>query len=242
MSGRAQARARDPAQRRASALRIGLERLLIGAGTAALALVAAARIDASIGEREARSEFAAQVAAARDASGREEQSYPSLAGEPTPDTTEWSASRESAWRASLSAPSGTTLGLLSIPSIGLSVGVLEGTDDLTLNRGVGRVAGTRIESNLGISGHRDGFFRGLRSVVEGDRILLQTPTATHVYEVRTLSIVWPEDVHVLDPTPEPALTLITCFPFFVLGHAPQRFIVRAVRVASPMVSALPAAR
>jgi sortase A len=101
-----------------------------------------------------------------------------------------------------------------------------------LNRGVGRVAGTHLESNLGISGHRDGYFRALRSIAPGDRIVLETPGAAYEYAVQEISVVSPGDVHVLDPTAEPTLTLVTCFPFFVLGPAPERFIVRAVRVAA----------
>jgi sortase A len=99
-----------------------------------------------------------------------------------------------------------------------------------LDRGVGRVAGTRIETNLGVSGHRDGFFLGLRNVSTGDCIRLETPGAAYDYEVCTLSVGSPEDVHVLGPTLEPTLTLVTCFPFCALGNAPKRFIVHAVRV------------
>jgi sortase A len=69
-----------------------------------------------------------------------------------------------------------------------------------------------------------------------DRITLETPGASYTYEVRSLSVVAPEDVHVLDPTPAPTLTLVTCHPFFVLGHAPNRFIVHAVRVEAPSIS------
>jgi LPXTG-site transpeptidase (sortase) family protein len=114
-------------------------------------------------------------------------------------------------------------------AVGLAVVVLDGTDELSLNRGVGRIAGTRIESNLGIAGHRDGFFRALRNVAEHDLISLETPHASYTYEVRSLSVVAPEDVQVLAPTPGPTLTLVTCHPFFVLGHASKRFIVHAVR-------------
>ena len=102
--------------------------------------------------------------------------------------------------------------------------------ELSLNRGVGRIEGTRIESNLGIAGHRDGFFRALRNVAEHDLITLETPHSSYTYEVQSLSVVSPEDVQVLAPTPGPTLTLVTCHPFFVLGHAPTRFIVHAVRV------------
>jgi len=39
----------------------------------------------------------------------------------------------------------------------------------------------------------------------------------------------PDDVSVLDPTPTRSITLVTCYPFYFIGSAPQRFIVRAVR-------------
>jgi sortase A len=185
-------------------------RLLMAAGAAALLGVAVVHVDGVLGERRARSELALVS--------------------PAPDTREWSKTRRAEWEASRSAPAGTPLGLLSIPSLGLSVVVFEGTDAISLNRGVGRIQGTRIQSNLGIAGHRDGFFRSLRNATKGDRITLETQGSTYAYEIRSLSIVSPEDVQVLDPTPGPTLTLVTCHPFFVLGHAPQRFIVHAVLV------------
>ena len=49
----------------------------------------------------------------------------------------------------------------------------------------------------------------------------------------SLQVVNPRDVSVLAPTDEATLTLITCHPFWVLGHAPDRFIVRAIRVDPP---------
>jgi sortase A len=185
-------------------------RLLMAAGAAALLGVAVVHVDGVLGERRARSELALVS--------------------PAPDTREWSKTRRAEWEASRSTPAGTPLGLLSIPSLGLSVVVFEGTDAISLNRGVGRIQGTRIQSNLGIAGHRDGFFRSLRNAAKGDRITLETQGSTYAYEIRSLSIVSPEDVQVLDPTPGPTLTLVTCHPFFVLGHAPQRFIVHAVLV------------
>ncbi len=198
-------------------MQIAIDRFLIAIGICALAFVAALRIDSAIGEQGAREDLASRFTV-----------WPPHAM--PPDTTDWSEARRVAWQASQRTGSGAPLGVLSIASIGLSVALLEGTDAITLNRGVGRVAGTRIETNLGISGHRDGFFRGLRNVAPGDRIRLETPGAAYEYEVRTLSVVSPEDVQVLGPTPEPTLTLVTCFPFFALGPAPKRFIVHAVRV------------
>jgi len=228
-----------------SPLRAGVERMLLLAGVAALVLVAGVRLDALLGERRAREELEARFAAARRSaplpapSDDTDTARPARAplplealAVPPPDTADWAATRRAAWEASRAAASGAPLGLLSIPSVGLSVAVFAGADELDLNRGVGRIEGTRIESNLGIAGHRDGFFRSLRNVAEGARITLETPTSTLTYEVRSRSIVSPDDVRVLDPTAEPTLTLVTCYPFFVLGHAPKRFIVHAALVAS----------
>ena len=222
--------------------------LLIAAGAAALLGVTVAYVDGTLGERRARDELAAQLSApvvAPEVSTGHAPSPPapdpgdspppaSDTGDfppPAPDVREWSATRRAEWEASHRAPAGTPLGLLAISSLGLSVVVFEDTDTLSLNRGVGRIAGTRMQSNLGIAGHRDGYFRPLRKLTKGARIDLETRDAIYTYEVRSLSIVSPEDVHVLDPTPGPTLTLVTCYPFFVLGPAPKRFVVHAVRVA-----------
>ena len=149
----------------------------------------------------------------------------------------WSPKRIEAYQESLREPSGGPLALLRIRSIGLEVAVLDGTDDLTLNRAVGRIAGTARPGgpgNLGIAGHRDGFFRGLKDLAPGGEMELETlEGARLVYTVRDIWIVQPQDVHVLDPTPEPSLTLVTCFPFYHVGSAPERYIVRAVLERAP---------
>ena len=83
---------------------------------------------------------------------------------------------------------------------------------------------------MGIAGHRDGFFRGLKDLVIGDLIELDTVQGTEAYRVERTWVVSPEDVSVLDPTSTRALTLVTCYPFYFVGSAPDRFILRAVRV------------
>jgi sortase A len=115
----------------------------------------------------------------------------------------------------------------------LEVPVLAGTDDRTLDRAVGYIEDTAkpgTEGNTGIAGHRDGFFRGLKDIATGDTIELDTLDAKAQYRVERTWIVNPDDVSVLDPTPTGALTLVTCYPFYFVGSAPQRFIVRAVLV------------
>jgi len=155
------------------------------------------------------------------------------AGEP--DQTLWSPERIAAWRAALAEPAPPPPAVLRIPSLHLEVPVLEGTDRVTLDRGVGHIEHTAApgaDGNSGIAGHRDGFFRGLKDVVPGDSIELETLHEREQYRVDRLWIVDPTDVSVLDPTPTRSLTLVTCYPFYFVGSAPQRYIVRAVRVES----------
>ena len=90
--------------------------------------------------------------------------------------------------------------------------------------------------NAGIAGHRDGFFRGLKDILPGDTIEIDTLVRKEIYRVERTWIVDPSDVSVLDPTPSASLTLVTCYPFYFVGSAPQRFIVRAVRVDGERLS------
>jgi len=157
-----------------------------------------------------------------------------------PDQSLWSVARVAAWRETLVDPTPPPLAVLRIAKIGLEVPVLRGTDERTLDRAVGHIEDTSepgTDGNAGIAGHRDGFFRGLKDVVAGDTIELDTREGTEVYHVERTSVVNPEDVSVLDPTSARVLTLVTCYPFYFHGAAPQRFIVRAVRVDSGVLAA-----
>ena len=149
----------------------------------------------------------------------------------------WSPKRIQAYQASRQEQSPGPMAVLRIPAIGLEVAVLEGTDELTLNRAVGWIAGTARPGepgNLGIAGHRDGFFRGLKDLPRGGTMELETlDGAKLLYTVQDIWVVLPEDVQVLDPTPEPSLTLVTCFPFYHVGSAPERYIVRGVLNGTP---------
>jgi LPXTG-site transpeptidase (sortase) family protein len=125
---------------------------------------------------------------------------------------------------------GTTLGRLEAPSVKLSTVVLEGSDDGTLSRGSGHIEDTPFPGqpgNVGIAGHRDTIFRALRNIHIGDALEYKTADRLYRYRISKTLIVGPDDVYVLDPTPQPALTLVTCYPFEFVGHAPRRFIVRA---------------
>jgi sortase A len=155
-------------------------------------------------------------------------------GPTAPDQSLWAPKRVSAWHKALLEPAPDPLAVLRIPKLRLEVAVLPGTDDRTLDRALGHIEGTALpgtDGNLGIAGHRDGFFRGLKDIAPGDAIEIDTIQGKDVFRVERTWIVDPEDVSVLDPTPTRALTLVTCYPFYFVGSAPQRFIVRAVRVA-----------
>jgi sortase A len=151
-----------------------------------------------------------------------------------PDTTSWAPKRISAYEAALSS-NDMPAAVLRIPALHLSVPVFDGTTEWALNRGAGRVAGTAaFESagNLGIAGHRDGFFRPLRNIRIGDLLYLDTTTSTIRYRVTQTRIVAPTAVYVLHATPNRTVTLITCYPFYYIGPAPQRFIVHAAQIDS----------
>ena len=134
---------------------------------------------------------------------------------------------------------GVLLGRLEAPSVKLSTSVLEGSDDATLSRGSGHIEDTPFPGqpgNVGIAGHRDTTFRALRNIHIGDTLQFRTADRLYRYRISKTWIVEPEDVYVLDPTPQPALTLVTCYPFEFVGHAPHRFIVRADLVGEEPIS------
>lgn len=141
----------------------------------------------------------------------------------------WSPQRAKLYQASLGL-SAEALAVLRIPKLHVEAPVLEGTDALTLNRGVGRIAGTSRPGeggNVGIAGHRDGFFRLLKDINAGDVIELVTKLGTDTYAVDRTWITSPADVSVLRPRKNPTLTLVTCYPFYSVGPAPKRYIVEA---------------
>lgn len=184
------------------------------------------RVQSQISSRRAVQKF---EAARIEARSRAQESAKELTGTEV-DFTLWSDKRVQGYMESLAAKQGTPSAVLGIPKLNLEVPVYDGTDDLTLNRGVGRIIGTaRLGSagNTGIAGHRDGFFRGLKDITVGDRIDLVLPSQTSHYVVDNVHITNPDDVSVLRPTPKPSLTLVTCYPFYFVGSAPQRYIVSA---------------
>jgi sortase A len=204
-----------------------LERVLIATGVVFLSAYVGVRLYGVVASRTVVAAFRQTSAAAFPPSHAGNDWAWSVAGV---DTSLWSEKRIRAYHDSLSHAFGTTLAVLTIPKIHLEVPVFEGTDDVTLDRGVGRIVGTAHPGqagNIGIAGHRDGFFRGLKDVTKGDEIQLVTSDGVTTYVVDQMSVVTPQDVSVLQPRPVSSITLVTCFPFYFVGSAPERYIVFA---------------
>jgi sortase A len=206
-----------------------LESFLLAGGLLLVGAYVGARIHQSVLSRAEAERFKDQVLVSKEL-----EAGPEAVGK-KPDFSLWSTKRIHGYQDSLAAHFTPALALLRIPKIDLEVPILEGTDDLSLNRAVGHITGTPKpgeNGNVGIAGHRDGFFRGLKDVSTGDTIDIVTPDSVDRYVIDEITVVDPTNVSVLAPRPQPSVTLVTCYPFYFIGSAPQRYIVRASRVAS----------
>jgi sortase A len=125
------------------------------------------------------------------------------------------------------------IGEIEVSRLGLKAIIAQGDSSTILRRAVGHIVETALPGkpgNVTLAGHRDTFFRPLRNIRQGDAITLKTLDGDFQYQVESTAIVPPNDIQVLQPSNEPTLTLITCFPFYYVGSAPNRFIVRARQV------------
>jgi LPXTG-site transpeptidase (sortase) family protein len=139
-----------------------------------------------------------------------------------------------AGRALTIAGTGSLIGKIVIPRLGISAIVREGVDGHTLSLAAGHFPSTALPGqpgNVAVSAHRDTLFRGLKDVQPSDEITVETLDREYAYRVVSFSVVDPSEVSVLAPTLDNTLTLVTCYPFYFVGHAPNRFVVRAVQVA-----------
>jgi sortase A len=146
-----------------------------------------------------------------------------------PDYALWSEKRINDYHQANEERDNLPLAILSIDKLDLKVPVYNGTDEINLNRGAGRIKGTaRIDQsgNLGIAAHRDGFFRVLKDIELGDSIEMLTTKGKKEFVVSSITIVDPTDISVLAPTDDSTITLVTCYPFYFVGHAPKRYIVK----------------
>ena len=125
------------------------------------------------------------------------------------------------------------IAVLRMPAVGLEVPVYSDISELNLSRGAGWIDGTAAPDKIGnmaIAAHRDRHFRPLKDVQLGDLLELESLTGPREFRVSRILIVDPDDVSVLDDAPVPMVTLVTCFPFYFVGNAPQRYIVQAIAV------------
>jgi len=185
-----------------------VQALLFISGAVAIGYVALMLLDARLSQQAANSDLERQMAAADAVHGDQQQPSPIRAP----------------------AKEGEVLGRIEIPRLGLMVAILEGTTSRTLRRGVGHIAGTALPGdagNIGVAGHRDTYFRGLKDIHPSDEILVQTATGLSHYKVDWMRIAAPEDTGALAASNDSALTLVTCYPFYYVGPAPKRFIVHA---------------
>jgi sortase A len=206
-----------------------LERLLLVIGLLMAGIYVGARLYGFILSRAEIERFKSQRVLAKELTRGTE-----LTGK-SPDFSLWSVKRVQVYQESLAAHFAPAAALLRIPKIHLEVPVLEGTDDLSLDRAVGHIGGTARpgeDGNIGIAGHRDGFFRGLKDVAIGDTIEIMTPKRINTYVIDRITIVDPRDVSVLAPRRHSSVTLVTCYPFYFVGSAPRRYIVQALLVGS----------
>jgi sortase A len=130
-------------------------------------------------------------------------------------------------------PEGGVLGRIEIGRLGLSAIVVEGDSPSLLRRAVGHVPKTAMpgeSGNIALTAHRDTFFRPLRKIQKGDVITLATMGGQYLYAVESTAIVSPSATEVLQSSGKPELTLITCYPFYYVGPAPRRFVVRARKI------------
>ena len=186
-----------------------LQYACLGAGALLVSMVALARLDGATGRLAAIEGF-----------NRTAKS---------PDQALWSPERIKDYESSLLAVTEEPLAILRIPDLGLEVPVYATASELHLNRGAGLIEGMGLPDkggNLGIAGHRDGFFRVLKDVAPGQRIEIETQKRKHSYRVVSTEVVDPSDLRVLADTLDPTVTLVTCYPFYFIGSAPRRFIVR----------------
>jgi sortase A len=128
------------------------------------------------------------------------------------------------------APLTDLVGRIEIPRLNLRAIIAEGIDARTLRHAVGHLPGTAMpgqQGNMVLAGHRDTFFRALKNIRAEDIVRITTPRGRFEYIVEATAVVEPTRTDVLDATPEPSVTLVTCYPFYLVGDAPDRFVVRA---------------
>ena len=125
---------------------------------------------------------------------------------------------------------GEIIGIITIPKLSETYPIVQGTDDKDLKAGVGHFVGSvmpGVKDNTVLAGHRDTVFSKIGKLKIGNLIIIKTRSGTFNYSVMRTRIVLADDRTVIVPTPTATLTLITCYPFYYIGSAPDRYIVSA---------------
>lgn len=128
---------------------------------------------------------------------------------------------------------GEILGVLTIPKLNRSIGIMEGSDDDAMRNGVGHVESTTFpgqQEQIVFSGHRETVFRDFGELELGDRFIVEMTYGTFEYEIKEFKIVDSDDTSVIKKMGEEALVVSTCYPFNFIGSAPQRYVVYAYPV------------
>ncbi len=196
------------------------QRLFLVMGTLLLSYCGFVLLDTRFYQAYLKETFQQALKNSRLPAGGDELYSPSSAGA----NRRGVVSRGSAGRGS------SALGQLEISRIGLEAMILEGDDGKALRLGIGHIAGSTLpgeQGNVVLAGHRDTFFRPLRKIRKGDEITVTTLYGKYRYLVESIQVVSPGDVGVMDASIRPTLTLVTCYPFYFVGPAPRRFVVKA---------------
>lgn len=197
--------------------------LLLAGGALLLFLGGRDWIESHLGQRAAEQQF-------------EDQTLPER---PSPFPENGIASNGPARSAPSRPKLGDAIAKLEIPRLGADLFVVEGDNARQLRLGPGHIQGTAMpgaKGNCIIAGHRDTHFRVLKDIRSGDEIVLDTRWGQFRYRVQQIQIVSPRDTLPLRPTTDAELHLVTCYPFYYVGSAPKRFIVRA-SLESPVTAA-----
>jgi len=222
----------DRPRRSGASVLTWLSRILFLAGSAAIVWTLYFWVDAEIYQTMQRRHFET-IATSQGVSSVRQEAAP-VAEEPVPEENPVTIPGIQNDSLKRDVASDSMLALMEIPRIGISVIVAEGDSPAVLRHAAGHLNGTALPGqagNVAIAAHRDTFFRSLQHIREGDTITLTTLADTYQYQVELVEIVEPKKTDILARSPEPTLTLITCYPFYYIGPAPRRFVVRARQIS-----------
>lgn len=127
---------------------------------------------------------------------------------------------------------GDQVATLFIPKISQTYEVFWGTNEETLKKGVGMYVSQWTvtpdqEGHTVLSGHRDTVFRPLGELENGDRLYVTYKGIDYEYIIQKIWITHANDRTVIVEKDEAILTLTTCYPFYYVGSAPERYIIQA---------------